>query len=40
MEELDFLVTAICFCVLGYALCYITLASNYKIRNSKRDLSR
>jgi len=30
MESLDFLVTAICFTVLGYGLCYITLSSMMK----------
>ena len=26
---LDFFVTAVCFSVLGYGLCYITLSCNY-----------
>jgi len=30
MESLDFFVTAICFTVLGYGLCYITLSSMMK----------
>ncbi|MDA8220553.1 MULTISPECIES: hypothetical protein [Desulfosporosinus] len=30
MEGLDFLLTAICFSVLGYGLCYMTLSVNHK----------
>ncbi len=36
MEGLDFLVIAICFSVLGYGLCYMTLACNYKNKNRKQ----
>lgn len=32
MEGLDFLVTSICFSVLGYALCYLALSSNNKLK--------
>ncbi|EHQ87846.1 hypothetical protein DesyoDRAFT_0668 [Desulfosporosinus youngiae DSM 17734] len=32
MEGLDFLVTSICFSVLGYGLCYLTLSSNNKLK--------
>lgn len=30
MEGLDFLLTAICFSVLGYGLCYMTLSVNHE----------
>ncbi len=36
MEGLDFFLTAICFSVLGYGLCYITLSYNNKFKNVKR----
>lgn len=32
MEGLDLLVTSICFSILGYVLCYLTLSSNNKLR--------
>lgn len=38
MEGLDFFLTAICFSVLGYGLCYITLSSNSKL-NTHNDSS-
>ncbi|AET69460.1 hypothetical protein Desor_4018 [Desulfosporosinus orientis DSM 765] len=33
MEGLDFLLTAICFSVLGYGLCYMTLSVNHKTKS-------
>ncbi len=30
MKELDFLIMAICFSVLGYGLCYMTFSINHK----------
>jgi len=33
---LDFLITAICFSLLGYGLCYIALSSNKEIKNIKQ----
>ncbi|EHQ90860.1 hypothetical protein DesyoDRAFT_3878 [Desulfosporosinus youngiae DSM 17734] len=35
MEGLDFLLTAICFSVLGYSLCYMTLSVNHKSEAQK-----
>ena len=32
MEGLNFLVTSICFSVLGYVLCFLTLSSNNKLK--------
>ncbi|WP_282434217.1 hypothetical protein [Desulfosporosinus sp. BG] len=44
MEGLDFLITAICFSVLGYGLCYMTLSDNHRFKtpnvNSKNPLQR
>ena len=44
MEGLDFLITAICFSVLGYGLCYMTLSVNHKFKapngNSEDPLQR
>ncbi|AFQ43787.1 hypothetical protein Desmer_1823 [Desulfosporosinus meridiei DSM 13257] len=34
MEGLDFLVTSICFSVLGYVLCYLTLSSNNELKRA------
>jgi len=40
MEGLDFFLTAICFSVLGYGLCYITLSSNSNFKNSKDNSTK
>lgn len=44
MEGLDLLITSICFSILGYALCYITLSSNHQLKrhndNPKESLER
>jgi len=37
MVGLDFFVTATCFSVLGYGLCYITLSASDKIKDPKID---
>lgn len=38
MEGLDLLLTSICFTVLGYGLCYITLSSNKKLKTQNNNL--
>jgi len=35
IERLDFFVSAICFSILGYGLCYLSLSANYQIKNTK-----
>jgi hypothetical protein len=36
--SLDFLLTAICFSILGYVLCYLTISTyNSKIKNSYEE---
>ncbi|WP_291350657.1 hypothetical protein [Desulfosporosinus sp.] len=44
MEGLDFLLTAICFSVLGYGLCYMTLSVNHKSKpqnvNTENSMQR
>jgi len=37
MEALDFLATAICFSVLGYGLCYMTLSNNHKYKTKSMN---
>lgn len=37
MEGLDFLLTAICFSVLGYGLCYMTLSVNQKSKPQQHE---
>ncbi len=37
MIGLDFLITAICFSVLGYGLCYMTLSVNHKSKAQNVD---
>ena len=41
MNGMDFLVTAICFSVLGYGLCYITLSIDhqYKTQNNAHKIN-
>jgi hypothetical protein len=41
MNGIDFLVTAICFSVLGYGLCYITLSidNHYKTQNNSQNIT-
>lgn len=44
MKELDLLITAICFAVLGYGLCYMTFSVNNRSKtqnlNSENPLQR
>ncbi len=37
MEGLDFLLTAICFSVLGYGFCYMTLSVNHKTKTQNAN---
>jgi len=39
MNGLDFLVTSICFAILGYGLCYITLSSNSRLKTQNNEES-
>jgi len=38
MSGLDFLLTSICFSVLGYGLCYITLSCNNQLNTQDEHI--
>jgi len=38
MNGLDFLLTSICFSILGYGLCYITLSCNNQLKTQNNNI--
>jgi len=39
MNGFDFLLTSICFSILGYGLCYMTLSSSSRLKTQNNEES-